>query len=64
MIRQITLLSADLSAAGRFDVDSMPEQTRMEALVGEVRNLLMLKNANDDFRDIISWTGVVLDADG
>ena len=51
---QLTFLSVD-SAAGRVDKYTMSEQSLMELLVAEMKDLRHYKDRNGDFRDIEQW---------
>ena len=57
------LLSADIPAAGRFDKDSIPQQTAMEILCANFDNLEQVHDPNGEFLPIQHWRGLKFDAD-
>ena len=57
-------IAADLSNLGRVDYDAMPEQTLMELLVQDVKNLQRILDKAGEFLDVEKWSGVSLSEAG
>ena len=53
-----------IAGLGKFDASSMDDQTRMELLVSDIKNLQNLKSKDASFRPISDWPGLTLAADG
>ena len=51
---------------GRFDFDSLSDQTRMELLIGDLKETLRYKILTDDgdFKDVCDWEGVQCNSAG
>ena len=62
--RSIFLVTAELSGAGRFDMNSLTPQMMMEALVADIHNLARIQDSNGDCRGIADWIDLTLDKDG
>ena len=58
----LNLCCIDLDC-GRVDFDSMSEQTLMELLISDVKNISSLKDPEGGFLDIDAWEGVEINSD-
>ena len=51
----VFLISADIAGIGRFDVENLSNQTRLELLVAHLSNVEKLKTPDGDFLPIEEW---------
>ena len=60
----ITLFCIDNTSIGRVDKNALPDQARLELLVGDIENIEELKDSEGAFLPIEKWSGLGFDADG
>ena len=64
MSLNIFLHCVDASECGRVDYDFLSEQTLMELLIQDVKNISKLQDADGSFLNISEWPGLSFDFDG